>query len=142
MINIKTLLPKDENIRCYQIQGIENNNKAEIKYIGDYTEIPLCEITKFDYNIWNCQIVSFLVSEEELKKDVYLKMISILFYIKNNIVMSLDMTYSEKSEKPFNIILTKKNKQTIIKSFETFMGNQNIVNILIEQIENIDFFNI
>jgi len=88
----KKLINKKDLKDIYQIQ-IENKNSAKITNLGKYEKNPLIVITKFKYMNYDCEIVSNLLEKDEITTSEYLRMVSILFFIDNFIIYSLNFCF-------------------------------------------------
>jgi len=150
-VSIKELLDKqnklDKKHTLYQIQSNKDDNFANIINIGEYSNIPLVPVYKFNLDIFKCEIISFVVLEEELYQK-HIKMLSLIVSdIKSNkIIASLDyvfiadckinMNTLNNLKGSFEIVLNmKKNnipEYTTIKKFETYSGKEESIYLLTE----------
>ena len=156
-IPIKELLniqnKTEKQFALFQVQSNQDDDFANIINIGNYTNIPLVPIYKFNLDTFKCDIVSFVVLEEELyEKNI--KMLSLIVTLNesnNNIIASLDYVFIPNSKIDVNtlnnvkgtfaIVLNMKNKgiseYTTIKKFEKYSGREESVylltNILVEE---------
>jgi hypothetical protein len=107
----KKLINKKDLKDIYQIH-IENENNAKITNLGKYKKNPLIVITKFKYINYDCEIVSNLLEKDEIFTSEYLRMVSILFFIDNFIIYSLNFCFY-----PNNKIVEIKNDNLIEGKF-------------------------
>ena len=151
-ISINELIKRDLNFKSgvgkYQIQAGENCTNAKIVKFDK--EIPDVCIFEYDIDDFKCSLIQYSLSEDDLEKK-RLKMIG--FLIKNKkgfIVGLLDLVFiSDEDTKIMSFIIGKfdvilansKEEKKIIKSMTSYLGNGNIVHMMIglmgECLENI-----
>lgn len=126
----KKLINKKDLKDIYQIQ-IETKNSAKITNLGKYEKNPLIVITKFKYMNYDCEIVSNLLEKDEIITSEYLRMVSILFFIDNFIIYSLNFCFY-----PNNKIIEINNDTLIEGKFCINLQYKKNKNEYIEIIEN------
>lgn len=128
-------------IKTYQIQSDKDNDYVDIIYIGDYENIPIVQIMKpFDVDGYNCSLISFMISEDELDDSNELSMIGFIITQNEVIVKSLMFTFipdckTKKIKKVngvFNIIYNDYGTQTkkLIKEYKKYVGKEESIYIL------------
>ena len=96
--------------KLYQIQGIKNNKGAIIKYIGERDQRPVILINEFKFKKYHCQIVSYLLSDVDIKfanDNCCLKMLGMLIKDNNNIIAAITMNFNTFLHKVENINIEK-----------------------------------
>lgn len=118
--SLSELIKRDigkEPIETFQIQAIKGKNKCVIQYIGKYTDIPLTQILSISHLEYKCDLMSFLVTNDELNdsNNIFFKMISFLIQYDNKIIASLDYSFT-----PNDILKVQKQKKSINDVIGTF----------------------
>lgn len=96
--------------KLYQIQGITSKKGAILKYIGENYVRPTIIIHEFKFKKYQCQIVSYLLSDIDIKianDNCTLKMIGLLIKNKKKVVAAITMS--------FYTFIHRKEKTTIEK---------------------------
>lgn len=143
-ISINKLIERDFNMTCvYQLQSCKNDTHIQIINVGQFHTIPLVPILKFNFKDYLCEMISYVVSEDDIINKNNIKMIG--FLIQNNkniIVASLDLMFSphiklsnlnniNKIDGKFEIILSRSNNNTlVIKTLSEFPGREESVHLL------------
>ena len=135
-IKINEMINRDVKTKkkdLYQLQASENDTSVKIINIGQYENIPIVPILSKELNNYKCELLSYLVTSEELQHDDNLKMIGFIIMKNEKIIASLDYTFNNKTKK-FEIIFVKKQNNNIVKSllrsFSTYIGRKESIHLL------------
>jgi hypothetical protein len=141
----------------YQIQAEKDNTYAQIIPVGIYNKIPIKLILEIPINEYNCQLISFLITIDEIEKEEHLRLIGFLIYKNNKIVGSLDFIFKTNNkivitdiivnnkndikniEGLFEIIFITGNSTQIIKTIRKYPGREESIYILTETLYSLDF---
>ena len=146
---IENILKRDKQIiehDLYQIQANKDDNKCDFKYLGKYDNIPMIPIFDKQINGYNCSLVSFVITKEDIRENNDLNMIGFLISKNNNIGACLMLTFipEKKTEienldnivGKFEINLMKKLLGKVIKenikTYDKYMGKDESIYILTE----------
>lgn len=156
-IDPKKLLKTKNLINVYQFQAI-NKNTGIIQNIGVYEKIPIVKVLEFpftflfknnDYLEFKCDIISNILTEEDINNEYY-KLISILFYLDDYLIFSLNYSFypdtkivDKNINGKFKINLEyRKNNEDIIKIIEDnteYKSNNEIISSLISILDEPKF---
>lgn len=159
-VSIKDIIKRDQktnqkknNIqKIYQVQSTKGYTEANLFYLGEYSEPPMQNILSFDHPIYSnvkCDMVSYVLTQEEIKVQKYFKMIGFLICMGDKIICSCDFVFVPNqlptklstelptelyTEGTFKIILFQKTKgvykETIIKKYNEYCGTEESIYIL------------
>lgn len=155
-VTVKHLVDRDvvsKGINTYQLQALTDDT-IKIVNIGKFNEIPIVPILAMQISGFNCEMLSFSVTEDEIHDNSYLKMIGFLIQLDGMIVASLDFTFKPESKISnisvphntykgiFEIVLTRRiqnaNVTQTIKTFTKYPGKEESVHLLTEVlVENV-----
>ena len=148
---------KDKEQIVYQIQADKDNTFVQIVPVAKSNKIPIKSILEIPIDEYNCQLISFLITLEEIEKEEHLRLIGFLIYKNNKIVASLDLVLKPKNkitvndiivndkkdikniEGYFEIIFITGNQTHIIKTLDKYPGREESIYILAETLHLIDF---
>lgn len=102
--NVKVIAEPNENNKSesipfeqlYQIQGMKDKQGAFIKFIGQNSVRPLILILEFTFKKYECQIVSYILSNIDIKvvnDECGLKMLGLLIKYKDQVVAVITMSF-------------------------------------------------
>lgn len=156
-------LAKRDNINSkeyytFQIQSEKDKNYTNIIPIGKYSEIPIRQIHEMPFvndKSCNCNILSFLVSHEEIEAENLLKMIGCIITKNGKILASVDFMFKPSQkikledvlikdikdvkniEGTFEIILNNNKQKQVMESFDTYPGREESIYLLVKALNNI-----
>lgn len=117
---------------------LRKGDEIDAKFIGKYKEIPVHIIDRFDHNEYKCQIVSYLLTKEEIDEKIY-RIVGILVEKDNNIISSYDMIYC-KDDSIYQYIvydiLDGSMRESVKESFENYPSNDLLIERLLESFLN------
>ena len=142
-------VPDKKILDIWQIQANKNDNYANIIYIGKFSYIPIVPITKFDFKEYNCELMSYCITSDEINKGK-IKMIGFIINKDEKILSSFNMYFvpdvkfcltgllSETRIKGhFEIIHETLKKKIKIKEFDEYVGREESVYIMTELLTDI-----
>lgn len=130
---------KKEEFEIFQVQGEKNSNMVNIVSMGKYESIPMVPIYNINYDGFICQMMSFMITIDEIDKEYY-NMIGLLIFKNNNVIGSLNFVFiKDNNQKGLNniigkfeiIFITKGNIESI-RSYNNYPGSQESIHILTE----------
>lgn len=156
-ISISEMIHRDtgkKEYKTYQLQANQDDQFVKAVFTGYFNDIPVIPIFDVNYSNYLCNFFSFLVTDEEVCNEKYLKMISCLVQLdnsnnlesKNNkIIASVDFCYQNDyslkqinddnnkiNEGKFLILLNDSTSHQIIKTFDKYPGKEQSLYILLE----------
>lgn len=156
-IDPKKLLETEELINVYQFQAIDKNT-CIVQNMGVYEKIPIVKILEFpftflfennDYLEFKCDIISNIMTKEDINNQYY-KLVSVLFYLDNYLIFSLNYSFypdeklvNKNINGKFKINLEyRKNNKDVIKIIEDnteYKSNNEIISSLISILDEPKF---
>lgn len=144
-IPLNEIIKRDLNFNSgtgqYQIQAGENCTNAKI--IKFDKEIPDICVFEYDIDDFKCSLIQYSLSDDDLNNNRF-KMVGILIKNKNGFVVGLlDLVFVSNDKLiinnymngNFNYVLTNvKGEKKIIKNVDCYVGNGNVVHMMIELI--------
>jgi len=127
------------------LQAQKNDLLPQLVYIGEYDNIPAVNILNFKYFEVNCILISLLVSEDEMLKEKYLKIMTFIVEDDDQIFGSLELVFEpiyndcemtkieqlkNKIDGKFKIVMNKPNVTEIVKILEVFPGGEESIYLL------------
>jgi hypothetical protein len=145
LISLKELINRDVNYANletkYQVQSQKNSNYAKIVKLNK--SVPDVCIYNYITDPFECSLIQFSVSDKDIQNK-YLPMIGYLIKTKHGEVLGTLIYIFETNENiaigeniigKFNIILSnKENQHKIIKQFNEFCGQEELVYLLTEEL--------
>jgi len=129
----------------YQVQATLNQSSISIKHVGRGEQIPLIPILTLNHQQYECMMLSYCLSEEELTQPK-LRMIGFIIQKADKVIASLDLmfvpqtTTNNISDGWFEVILSDAYGCEQIKLINKYIGNDEsiylLTNLLLET--NID----
>ena len=121
-------------IACYQMQYNENDLKHNHIFIGRYKEVPLHIIKIFKYQDYICNIVSYILTADEIDAKIF-KIIGLMLTLpdRNDVIYCYDFVYNQL-ENCYKLIWydCEKNNHSIIERIDRFPGNHMMIEVMIE----------
>jgi len=148
-ITIENILKRDKQIiehDLYQILAGKDNNICIFIYLGKYDDVPVIPIFDKKINGYDCSLVSFVVTNEDIEQNNDFNMIGFLISKNKNIGACLMLTFiPEKNvsiENLKNIVgkfevnliqkISGKIMKKNIKTYDKYMGKDESIYILTE----------
>lgn len=134
----------------YQVQADQGDNYVKIIFMGIFNYFPTTVITKFTLNDFECIIMSYVITSEEIQNNNF-RLIGCIIKKDNKIISSLDYIFIPNNELTnvnnlesenrikgkFKIVLNNKdNNKIIIKEFDEYSGREESVYVLTDCIGN------
>lgn len=120
----ETVVDNDSMIELYQAQGIKGQSKILLKKIGKCIDRPTIRIGNFDFDKYNCNLISYLLADvdvDEATQNSFLNLVSlhILQNTKTIGIISLEFhTFQHiKTNKSFKNMLD----EVLDGTFEIFL---------------------
>lgn len=133
-ITVDQLADNQKLIGCYQIQ-VDDNNDCRPVYLGKYPDVPLPVNKVIKYNNHSLIVVTYVLTEEEIKHGLY-KIVGVNVFKQNdkNSKYSLDLIMNDKN-KNYQIILNDHDKQTtdVIENIEKFPDRNKVIEYIIRK---------
>jgi len=140
-----SLVKRDTNIEdidVWQIQANKNDNFGNIIYIGKFSYIPITPITKFEFEGYSCDLMSYSITKDEVNNKK-LKMIGFVISKSEKIFSTLDLYFvpdiqleidglrSETRIKGhFEVIFETKNSIIKVKEYAEYIGREESIYVL------------
>jgi hypothetical protein len=149
-ININDIINRDllNKYDLYQVNA--NKNTIDLTYLGKLNKIPTQHIVSFNhpkYKNIKCEVVSYILSKDEINVSKYLKMIGILIHIEDKIIYTFDYVFEPTCKIQidnielkknisningiFKMMLIGNNKEIEIKKYNEYIGKEESIYILI-----------
>jgi hypothetical protein len=163
-IPLKQLIDRDvKNISeeqiVYQIQSEKDCIIAQIVPVGKYNKIPIKSILEVPLDKYKCQLMSFLITIEEIEKEEHLRLIGFLIYFDDRIVASLDLVFKPKNKLMRSDVIVNEKKDIknidgtyeiifitgsekkiqVMITLDRYPGREESVYLLVELLYSIDF---
>lgn len=145
--------------KVYQVNGIYDQGKAYIRHVGNFEKKPKILLNKFKFQDFDCNILSYVLDQKDIVKSnntKLFKMVSLIMFKNEKPIVSICMKYklsnddipiSELLSDENNIIATSgsflvylkkyiNNEKILLHTFQTFPGNNNIIEKLIKFLTN------
>lgn len=129
-------LAKSQNlIPCYQMQ-INDDNECNPVYLGKYPDVPLPVNKSIKYNNYNIHVVTYVLTEEEVKNKLY-KIVGVNIFKENkrNSLYSLDLVMNEDENGQYQLLFNdhKKNTTSVVENLENFPDKDKILDYIIKK---------
>jgi hypothetical protein len=149
-LHIDHIIRRDTQVTehdLYQIQAEKNNNSCRIVYLGKYNDVPIVPIFDKKIDDYDCSLVSFVVTKDELINHDDYNMIGFLISKNKNIGASLMLSFVPNKKidinslveltcGKFEINLIKKWNGKIIKenieTYSEYIGKEESIYLLTE----------
>jgi hypothetical protein len=122
-------------IKIYQIQ-VNDASEGVPVFLGMYPDVPLPINKILNYKNHNLHIVTYVMTESEIKENIY-KIIGINIFEKGNksSLCSLDLTYNPVL-KQFELVFSDHVKKTleVVEKLEKFPGKENVMEYILEKV--------
>ena len=122
-------------IKVYQIQ-VNDANEGIPVLLGMYPDVPVPINKILNYKNYNLHIVTYIMTESEIKDKIY-KIIGINIFKQGNksSLCSLDLTYNPDT-KQFELVFSDHNKKTtyVVEKVEKFPGKDKVIEYILEKI--------
>lgn len=123
-----------DHIACYQMQYNENDMKHNHIFIGRYKEVPLHIIKIFKYHDYICNIISYILTSEEIEAKIF-KIIGLMITRPemDEVMYCYDFVYNQQ-EHGYQLIWCDcaENNHRIIERMDRFPGNQLMIDVMME----------
>jgi hypothetical protein len=128
-------LAKGQNFTdCYQMQ-LDDEDICSPVYLGKYIDVPLPVHKTINYNNHNLHIVSYVLTDDDIKDKIY-KMVGVNVFEKDktNSLCSLDLA-KHPDNNSYQLIYSNHKDRTVkvIKNIEKFPGREKVLEYVLEQ---------
>jgi len=138
-IELQDLIKRDLSKSYYQVQNnVTTNNATNIVFIDDYVTPPIFLVMEKQIDEYNCKLLSYVNSEDDLKKEL-LKTMSWVITKNNKTVANIDCIFIidefldecvegeyqvwEKRDKNLNEIFSSYEMPTVNKLYELLLSH-------------------
>jgi len=133
-MTVDQLADNQRLISCYQMQVDDNNNCRPV-YLGKYPDVPLPVNKILKYNNHSLLVVTYVLTEEEIKQGLF-KIVGVNVFKQNNknSTFSLDLIMNDKN-KNYQIIFNDHDKKTtdVVENIEKFPDRDKVIEYIIRK---------
>ena len=130
---VDKIASKQNLINCYQIQIDDNDNCIPV-HLGLYPELPLPVNKIIKYNDYNLHVVTYILSDDEIKQKLF-KIVGIMIFKNNNnsSICSLDLIANH--EHKYQLIFNDHNNNTteIIETLDKFPNKDKVLEYIVNK---------
>jgi len=129
---VDDLAKTQQLISCYQMQVDDDNNCSPV-YLGRYPDVPLPVNKIINYNNYKLHVVTYVITEDEVKNKLY-KIVGVNVFKegKRNSMCSLDLVLNhEKGNYQLLFNDHRNNTTDIVETLEKFPGKDKILEYVI-----------
>lgn len=133
-VSVDELFKSQNLIPCYQMQ-VNNDNKCVPVYLGRYPDVPLPVNKIIDYKRHNLHVVTYVLTEDEIKDKLY-KIVGVNVFRQGNpnSLCSLDLVMNDEKG-TYQLLFNDHQKYTtsVVENLEKFPGRDKILDYIINK---------